>query len=81
MLRSIGKVALTSAHQQLATRTLATQVSSVKQQRTGKNIVLIDGVRTPFAQSGTVYNDLMAYELQKHALLYVPDQSVSFQSD
>ncbi|KAG9509980.1 Trifunctional enzyme subunit beta, mitochondrial, partial [Fragariocoptes setiger] len=29
-----------------------------------KNIVLIDGVRTPFLQSSTGFNDLLAYELQ-----------------
>lgn len=37
----------------------------------GKNIVLVEGVRTPFAQSGTDYNDLDTYELQRHALLFV----------
>ncbi|XP_012274276.1 trifunctional enzyme subunit beta, mitochondrial [Orussus abietinus] len=34
-----------------------------------KNIVFIDGVRTPFLQSGTKYNDLMAHDLATHALL------------
>ena len=34
-----------------------------------KNIVLIDGVRTPFLQSGTDYADLQAYDLQRNALL------------
>uniref|UniRef100_A0AC35TTZ8 Trifunctional enzyme subunit beta, mitochondrial n=1 Tax=Rhabditophanes sp. KR3021 TaxID=114890 RepID=A0AC35TTZ8_9BILA len=33
-----------------------------------KNVVLIDAVRTPFAVSGTDYKDLMAVDLQKHAL-------------
>ena len=42
----------------------------------GKNIVLIDGVRTPFTQSGTDYNDLMAYELQTKAILLVVNQSM-----
>lgn len=37
----------------------------------GKNIVLIEGVRTPFTMSQTDYNDLMAYELQRDALVYV----------
>ncbi|XP_054158688.1 trifunctional enzyme subunit beta, mitochondrial-like [Oppia nitens] len=35
----------------------------------GKNIVLIDGVRTPFNHSNTDYKDLMAYELQTQAIL------------
>lgn len=50
-------------------RSLATTVSSAKKPRTGKDIVLIDGARTPFAMSGTVYKDLMAYELERHAVL------------
>lgn len=36
-----------------------------------QNIVLIDGVRTPFLTSGTGYNDLLALDLQRHALLWV----------
>uniref|UniRef100_A0A6G1S4N8 acetyl-CoA C-acyltransferase n=1 Tax=Aceria tosichella TaxID=561515 RepID=A0A6G1S4N8_9ACAR len=35
----------------------------------GKNVVLVDGVRTPFAQSSTVYKDLIAYQLQRMAFL------------
>lgn len=35
----------------------------------GKNVVLVDGVRTPFAQSSTIYNDLIAYQLQRIAFL------------
>lgn len=34
-----------------------------------KEIVLIDGVRTPFAKSMTVYKDLLAYQLQRLAFL------------
>ncbi|KAL3287436.1 hypothetical protein HHI36_001907 [Cryptolaemus montrouzieri] len=37
--------------------------------KTGKNIVLVDGVRTPFLQSGTDYSKLMSYDLAKQALL------------
>lgn len=33
------------------------------------NIVFVDGVRTPFVQSGTVFKNLMPHELQKTALL------------
>jgi acetyl-CoA acyltransferase len=32
------------------------------------NVVFIDGVRIPFQPSGTAYNDLMAYDLQRLAL-------------
>ena len=35
----------------------------------GKNIVLIDGVRTPFLPSYTEFKDIMAYELGRNALL------------
>lgn len=34
-----------------------------------KNIVLIDGVRTPFLPSFSAYKDLLAYELARNALL------------
>uniref|UniRef100_A0AAY5F302 Trifunctional enzyme subunit beta, mitochondrial n=1 Tax=Electrophorus electricus TaxID=8005 RepID=A0AAY5F302_ELEEL len=33
-----------------------------------KNIVLVDGVRTPFLQSGTTYADLMPHDLARTAL-------------
>ncbi|GAA6076556.1 trifunctional enzyme subunit beta, mitochondrial, partial [Tachysurus ichikawai] len=33
-----------------------------------KNIVLVDGVRTPFLQSGTTYSDLMPHDLARGAL-------------
>jgi len=32
------------------------------------NIVFIDGVRTPFLQSGTHYKNLLAYDLARHSL-------------
>lgn len=37
--------------------------------KTGKNIVLVDGVRTPFLMSGTDYSKLMPHELARQALL------------
>lgn len=36
--------------------------------RYGKNIVLIEGVRTPFTVSSTDYDGLLPYELQRMAL-------------
>ncbi|KAI8432540.1 hypothetical protein MSG28_013537 [Choristoneura fumiferana] len=38
--------------------------------RTGKNIVLVDGVRTPFLVSFTDYSKMMPHELARHALLH-----------
>lgn len=37
--------------------------------KTGKNVVLVDGVRTPFLMSGTSYANLQPYELARHSLL------------
>jgi hypothetical protein len=34
----------------------------------GKNIVLVDGVRTPFLTSGSDYKDMMPHDLQREAL-------------
>ena len=33
-----------------------------------KNLVLVDGVRTPFLMSGTDYKNLMPHDLQRYAL-------------
>jgi acetyl-CoA acyltransferase len=37
--------------------------------KTGKNIVFVDAVRTPFLMSGTDYSKLMPHDLARHALL------------
>ncbi|XP_077283409.1 mitochondrial trifunctional protein beta subunit [Arctopsyche grandis] len=39
------------------------------QDKTGKNIVLVDGVRTPFLLSFTDYSKLMPHDLARHSLL------------
>jgi acetyl-CoA acyltransferase len=36
-----------------------------------KNLVLVEGVRTPFLVSGTDYKDLMAHDLARTALMLV----------
>ena len=36
----------------------------------GRDVVFVDGVRTPFLTSFTSYKDLMGYQLARHALLY-----------
>lgn len=38
--------------------------------KVGQNIVLLDGVRTPFLMSGTDYSKLMPHELAKQSLRY-----------
>ena len=68
MLKIIRNSSLASRLVKNNVQSLSTTVSSVKK-RNGKDIVIVEGARTPFAQSGTVYKDLMAYELQKHAVL------------
>ncbi|KAH9420703.1 hypothetical protein DERP_001134 [Dermatophagoides pteronyssinus] len=63
--------------QQLLTRTATTAAAApaVKtgsykfdNSKYGKDIVLIEGVRTPFTQSQTDYDNLLAFELQRYAL-------------
>lgn len=54
-------------------RTLATAPATSKSYkfdnaRYGKNIVLIEGVRTPFTMSSTDYDGLYPHELQRMAL-------------
>jgi len=48
--------------------TAASPKRAIKNQHS-KNIVLIDGVRTPFLPSFTEYKDMMAYQLARDALL------------
>lgn len=49
---------------------ISTESSGYKfdNKRYGKNIVLVEGVRTPFAQSMTDYEHLMSYDLMAYAL-------------
>ncbi|XP_060821149.1 trifunctional enzyme subunit beta, mitochondrial [Bombus pascuorum] len=42
---------------------------ATKSNHAAKNIVYIDGVRTPFLQSGTSYKNLMAYDLARQSLV------------
>lgn len=49
-------------------RCLSTASPCVKD-KTGKNIVFVDGVRTPFLLSGTDYASLMPHQLAKEALV------------
>ncbi|KAF8787686.1 trifunctional enzyme subunit beta, mitochondrial-like [Argiope bruennichi] len=47
------------------------ETSSLKSKTPGtlKNVVLVEGVRTPFLVSGTDYFNIMAHDLQRHAFL------------
>ncbi|CAL1677748.1 unnamed protein product [Lasius platythorax] len=50
---------------------------STKSDNATKNIVFIDGVRTPFLQSGTQYKNLLAYDLARHTLVSL-QQKIGF---
>ncbi|XP_072948217.1 trifunctional enzyme subunit beta, mitochondrial [Epargyreus clarus] len=47
----------------------ALQAKKTLPDRTGKNVVLVDGVRTPFLLSFTDYNKMMPHELARHSLV------------
>lgn len=47
----------------------ASKAYSTKSNNVSKNIVFVDGVRTPFLQSGTQYKNLLAYDLARHSLV------------
>lgn len=58
----------------LVIRSLSTSTACLAQKKQLKtkpaqNIVLVDGVRTPFLLSGTQYSKLMPHELARHSLL------------
>ncbi|KAH8405675.1 hypothetical protein KR215_006306, partial [Drosophila sulfurigaster] len=57
-------------------RQLATQVAAQpKRNANSQNIVLVEGVRTPFLTSGTAYSNLMPHELARHSLLSLLQKS------
>ncbi|CAF3959389.1 unnamed protein product, partial [Rotaria sordida] len=53
--------------QQTSSTSSSNKTKSIK--GLGRDVVFIDGVRTPFLQSFTSYKDLMGYHLARHALL------------
>ncbi|XP_063994598.1 trifunctional enzyme subunit beta, mitochondrial [Diachasmimorpha longicaudata] len=61
----LPKISYSWATSSNASRNYATKGDSPA----GKNIVYVDGVRTPFLMSGTDYGKLMPHELAAHALL------------
>ncbi|KAL7736680.1 hypothetical protein ACLKA6_015545 [Drosophila palustris] len=66
----------TSLFRRLEHRQLATAVAAQpKRSNNAQNIVLVDGVRTPFLTSGTSYSNLMPHELARHSLLSLLQKS------
>lgn len=61
-------------------KVLANRSYAAKSSNVAKNIVFIDGVRTPFLQSGTNYKNLMAYDLARHSLVGL-QKKVGFPKD
>ncbi|XP_001987026.2 trifunctional enzyme subunit beta, mitochondrial [Drosophila grimshawi] len=60
----------TSLFRRLEYRQLSAQVAAQpKRNAADQNIVLVDGVRSPFLTSGTAYSKLMPHELARHSLL------------
>ncbi|KAF7273220.1 mitochondrial trifunctional protein beta subunit [Rhynchophorus ferrugineus] len=72
LARSIAKSPLALKSQSinaLRTFSLGTQLNEKKTLKSpGQNIVLVDGVRTPFLMSGTDYSNLMPHQLAQVAL-------------
>ncbi|XP_026332638.1 trifunctional enzyme subunit beta, mitochondrial [Hyposmocoma kahamanoa] len=75
--KSVFKVSRNSSTVKFDTARRALSVGAAAQQkktlpdRTGKNVVLVDGVRTPFLVSFTDYAKMMPHELARHSLLLV----------
>ncbi|EDW61146.2 trifunctional enzyme subunit beta, mitochondrial [Drosophila virilis] len=67
---------MTSFFRRLGHRQMSVQ-AAVQPKRSGnsQNIVLVDGVRTPFLTSGTSYSNLMPHELARHSLLSLLQKS------
>lgn len=66
-LRSSSLRGIKSLYLKNGTRCLST--ASATHDSNKKNIVLVDGVRSPFLLSGTSYAKLMPHELARHSLL------------
>ncbi|CAK5036015.1 unnamed protein product [Meloidogyne enterolobii] len=50
-------------------------ITTQQQPQTRPNVVLIDAVRTPFVVSNTVFRELLAVDLQRHALRALVDRT------
>jgi len=67
-MQSLSKVQKCSFVQANLTRALSTTNNLQAKNAGGKNLVLVDGVRTPFLMSSTEYKSLMPHDLQRYAL-------------
>lgn len=71
-MSGLNKMSLLSRSQvSMLSKSLSTTASPQAKHAQGggqKNIVLVDGVRTPFLLSGTDYKSLMPHDLQRYAL-------------
>ncbi|KAF5275028.1 hypothetical protein FQA39_LY06965 [Lamprigera yunnana] len=77
---NLFKNSLQNAHHYqgfVRTITVSNQLNARKSisDKTGKNIVLVDGVRTPFLMSGTDYSKLMPHDLARHALMGIAQKT------
>ena len=63
--QAVAKYAATENY----SRIVANKSYATKTAAGGQNIVFVDGVRTPFLQSGTAYKNLIAYDLARHSLV------------
>lgn len=68
MLVRANLITRISVFRKLHTTALNNSVFSKEETGKSENVVLIDAVRTPFLLSNGTYRDLMAVDLQRHAL-------------
>lgn len=71
---SLGRLSSLAPASSAALSTSAAQRRAVTSPG-GKNLVLVDGVRTPFLMSSTDYKGLMPHDLQRYALLGLIDKT------
>eukprot|EP01134_Creolimax_fragrantissima_P008475 CFRG8475T1 len=71
VLKVVSKAAASApAASKMAAAMFATKsapAAKIEKKRIGRNVVLVEGVRTPFVMSGTDFNDLMAHDLLRFA--------------
>jgi acetyl-CoA acyltransferase len=70
-MNMLSKIGLKSAGNQIMARGVSTSPNLQAKQANNagaKNLVLVDGVRTPFLMAGTDYKSLMPHDLQRYAM-------------
>lgn len=63
----LARIGSAAALSRCASTTAAASKAPKVTDRGGRNVVIVDGVRTPFLTSGTMYKDLLAHDLQRFA--------------